>query len=166
MKTRLKTLFLMLLLLSGSLPLMAQETTKVQKLVITKNDKTEVSFLLSEEPKITFRHNYSDNMVISTTTKEIEVSAFELDKMVTVSVEESGIESIHANNNTSFKWEGDALMIEVTSGSSSITVYGMDGKNYFSKQLTKGRHALSLSKLPKGAYVINIDGETIKFWNR
>ena len=58
----------MLLLLSGSLPLMAQETTKVQKLVITKNDKTEVSFLLSEEPKITFRHNYSDKMVISTTT--------------------------------------------------------------------------------------------------
>ena len=53
MKTKQK-LFLTLLVLIGCLPMSAQETTKVQKLVISMDDNAEVSFLMSEEPIIKF----------------------------------------------------------------------------------------------------------------
>ena len=68
----------------------------VQKLIIVKNDNTEVSILLSDEPKMHFSHyyhvNYSQemcNLIITTSdgnTKELD--SYNLDKMTVVSTDD------------------------------------------------------------------------------
>lgn len=166
MKARLKALFFVLLAMFGSLPLLAQETDMVQKLVISKNDKTEVSFLLNEEPKIKFSESDYSIMEIVAASSKIELSTIELNKMTIVSVDNSKIDDLLNSSGTSFTWQGDALLIEVNMGETVMSVYSIDGKQILSRMLPLGRHALSLSSLPKGACVIKINDNTFKIWNR
>ena len=166
MKARLKALFLVLLAMFGSLPLLAQETDMVQKLVISKNDKTEISFLLSEEPKIKFSESDYSIMEIVAASSKIELSTSKLNKMTLVSMDNSKIDDLLSPSGTSFTWQGDALLIDVNMGNTMMSVYSIDGKQILSKTLLPGRHALSLSSLPKGACVIKINDNTYKIWNR
>ena len=161
-----KQLLLTLFVLISNLPLLAQETDLVQKLVISKNDKTEVSFLLSEEPKIKFSESDYSIMVIVAASSKIELSTIELKKMTIVSVDNSKIDDLLNSSGTSFTWQGDALLIEVNMGETVMSVYSIDGKQILSRMLPLGRHALSLSSLPKGACVIKINDNTFKIWNR
>ena len=138
----------------------------VQKLVISKNDQTEVSFLMSEEPVVKFNESNNSRMEISTTTSKIELNTFDLNKMTLVNIDNTKIDNLLNPSETSFTWQGDALLIDVAKDTSSIVVYGIDGKEILSKTFSAGRHALSLSSLPKGACVIKINGKTIKIWNR
>ena len=163
MNTRLKKLNLTLLILIVSSSVMAET---VQKLVISKNDQTEVSFLMSEEPVVKFNESNNSRMEISTTSSKIELNTFDLNKMTLVNIDNTKIDNLLNPSETSFTWQGDALLIDVAKDTSSIAVYGIDGKEILSKTLSAGRHALSLSSLPKGACVIKINGKTIKIWNR
>ncbi|MBR1668972.1 MAG: T9SS type A sorting domain-containing protein [Bacteroidaceae bacterium] len=152
--------FLMMMCLFP-LQLMAED---VQQLVISKNDGTEVSFLLSEEPKIKFQENNYSIMEVSTPNHKMKLSTFDLNNMKVITVDLTNIVNI-TDEKVSFVWKGDALMVNVSTGTSIIAVYDMAGKEVLSKTLAVGKHALSLSDLPKGVYIVKISGKTIKILN-
>ena len=138
----------------------------VQKLVISKNDGTEVSFLLRDKPIITFGDGVYSEMNIKTANHEIGLSTHDLDKMTIISADASNITNIKSKKETMFSWKGDALYIEVLTGNATIVVYDMGGKMILSKSLGVGKHALSLSEFPKGMCVIKVNDETLKIRNR
>ena len=153
----------------------------VQKLVISKNDGTEVSFLLKDKPKITFGEDkcddgfenfevwtkaFYDRIKIMTDNHTMEFSSLELDKMNVVTMDVSGIANIGSEKGTMFSWNGDALYVEVMMGNANMVVYDVAGKMILSKCLGKGKHALSLSDLPKGMSIVKVNDETLKIWNR
>ncbi|MBQ8710986.1 MAG: hypothetical protein IJ550_10540 [Bacteroidaceae bacterium] len=149
----------------------------VQKLVISKNDGTEVSFLLRDKPKITFGiadlyylyynvYNKCRDMTITTTDHKIVLSTLGLDKMTVVTADVTGVFNLVHEKETEFTLLGDALYVEVVTGNTMIAVYDVGGKKILSKNLAVGKHALSLSELPKGMNIIKIDKETLKIWNR
>ena len=145
---------------------MAEE---VQKLVISKYDGTEVSFLLSEKPKIVFslrEDGFYDLMNVKTKDVSIELATYDLDKMMIISVDPTNIDNIASTSESMFTWNEDALCIEILKDNTTITVYNTEGKIILSKNLGIGKHALSFSDLPKGMNIIKINDETIKIWNR
>ena len=158
---------LFLMMCFSPLRLMAED---IKKMVISKNDGTEVSFLLSENPRITFFRNYHyeycSNMKITTISHEMELSTIDLNKMAIESVSVTGIINLVSEKDAVFSWQGDALYIEVMEGHTIIVVYDSGGKIILFKSLDRGKHALSLSDLPKGVNIIKINDEILKIWNR
>ena len=163
---RLKTFLLVLLALPSSLSLIAQDAIVAQKLVISKSDKTEFSFLLSEKPKIMFQDDNYGRMDITTTSSKLTLDIYELDKMTIVSVEDTKISDIIGRTDATLTWHGDALLIDVQSGNSKVMIFGADGKVFLSQELLAGRHIIPLTDFPKGVNLIKVNNETIKIWNR
>lgn len=161
---RLKTILLALLAMPGSLPLIAQDATEVPKLVISKNDGTTESFLLSELPIIKFKEGIPRTMIISTSSgRKRYLSTYELDKMETQGAGLSKIENLVDDIDATIKWQGDAIWVEVKTGISTLLVYRTNGCEVLSRKLTKGQYTIPLSYLPTGIYIMKIDGRTIKF---
>lgn len=181
---------LFLMICFSTLQLMADD---VQKLVISKDDGTEISFLLNENPKIVFSEQLTvENdgwyrevdwvkevskwlaneivnrslMKITTDNHEIELSTFKLDKMTTININATDITNLGNKKEKVFSWQGDALYVEVLKDCTIIVVYDAGGKKILSKSLDKGKHALSLSDLPKGVNIIKINDEILKILNR
>lgn len=148
----------------------------VQKLIIVKNDNTEVSILLSDEPKMHFSHyyhvNYSQemcNLIITTSDgNTIELDSYNLDKMTVVSTDDvvTKVNNLMDNDASSFARQGDTFLVTVTSGNTWISVQKIDGKQILSKKLGQGQHALSLSDFPVGVYVVTINNKSIKVYKR
>ena len=144
----------------------------VQKLVISKYDGTEVSFLLSESPIITiciWRDPYyedDERMKITTASHQMEFYTYHLDKMNIIRIDVTGITNLASEKESVFSWQGEALYIEIVTGNTMIAVYDVGGKKILSKSLGVGKHALSLSELPKGMNMVKIGKETLKIWNR
>ena len=145
----------------------------VQKLVVRHLNVYDgmVSFLLSENPEIRFLKNWEyaiDYRIveITTTNSRIELSQEDLDQMTVVNISTNDITNIANDKESTFKLQGDALFVEVGGGNTMIAVYDVTGKNILSKTLGAGKHALSLSDLPKGMCIIKINNESLKIWNR
>ena len=157
------------LLLFGCMPLAAQENEMVQKMVIVKKDNTEISLLLIDKPCITFGNSNRNNnlnyypMNISTVDGEIELLTKELKKMSVVKISYTDIKSILAHNTDIFyQCNENAILVDVASGSSDFMICTFDGRVVLSKKIEQGQHTIPLSFLEKGAYLISIDGKTIK----
>ena len=160
-------MFLFILLVSVSnQALMSQESVKIQKLVVCKYDKTEVSFLLSDLPVISFKPEFQDSylyskMVVATEKEEMEFYTPSLDKMHVVSIEEvTDIADLVEDCELVFK--GNALLVDVKSGIATVELYTVDGKKVLSKCLAVGRHALQLSELAKGNHIVKVNDNTFK----
>ena len=171
MKKKLKTMCAVLLASFCSLPLMATNSQTVKQLVISKKDKTEVSFLLSETPVIAFPFisgdlSGYDTMIITTTTNRMEIDIIDLNQMAVIDVDNNSINPIGKNSDSKFIWQGDALLVDVFTDKSAIDIFSMDGRMILSQILYSGRHALSFSSIPNGVYIIKIDGKTIKISKR
>ncbi len=140
----------------------------VQKLVIVKNDNTEVSFFISEQPTIKFEKEDYERMYVVTSNNTVELHTPMLHKMTVVSTDDvvTNVNNLMTNGVSSFVRQGDAFMVTVTSGSTMITVQNIDGRQILSKRLGQGCHALSLSDFPTGVYVVNINNESIKIYKR
>ena len=164
MKSLCKLLTSLLLLIC--MPLEAQEDEMVQKLVINKSDNTEVSLLLLKKPCITFDKvdELGYNLMnISTIDGEIELLTQELKKMSVVKISYTDIKSLLAHNTDIFyQWHENAILLDVTSGFSNFMISTINGNVIFSKKIEQGQHTIPLSFLEKGAYLISIDGKTIK----
>ena len=163
-------MFLFILLVSVSnQALMSQESVKIQKLVVCKYDKTEVSFLLSDLPVISFKPEFKDSylsylykkMVVATEKEEMEFYTFSLDKMHVVSIEEV-TDIADLVEDCEFVFKGNALLVDVKSGIATVELYTVDGKKVLSKCLAVGRHALQLSELAKGNHIVKVNDNTFK----
>lgn len=160
-------MFLFILLVSVSnQALMSQESVKIQKLVVCKYDKTEVSFLLSDLPVISFKPESKNSylykkMVVATEKEEMVFYTSSLDKMHVVSIEEV-TDIADLVEDCEFVFKGNALLVDVKSGIATVELYTVDGKKVLSKCLAVGRYALQLSGLAKGNHIVKVNDNTFK----
>lgn len=160
-------MFLLLLFVSVSNQMLfSQETVKIHKLVICEDDKSEVSFLLSDSPVISFRP-YNKNsesyrkMIVTTKKRNILFDTRYLDKMYVVSFDEvTGIADIAEE--CEFIFKDNAVLVDVKSGMATVGLYTPDGKEVLNKRVAVGRHAMQLTGLAKGYYIVEVNDETFK----
>ena len=117
---------------------------------------------LKEEPIITFDSDNPELMIVTTNSSRIELQPYELNRMIIDQYEDTKINLLNADKSATFSWKDEALIVDVTSEYSSLSIYRIDGKLYYNQQLQMGKHAISLSQLPKGTYIIKINADIIK----
>jgi hypothetical protein len=163
-----KKQLLALMLLFQSVGLVWAET--VQKLVISKNDGTEVSFLLGEDaPNVEFiDFDYTRRMRLRVFDSQLStyidyyLYIEDLDKMTIVDEDATQVENIMNEKDAKCQWKGNALLVEVFSDKSTVIVYDTEGKVFLSRKLAPGKYALSLSDIPNGTFLVKVNETTFK----
>ena len=130
-------------------------------LVIDFSDGTNISFALAKQPVLTF----SDNRLC--VSVEGQKSEFELSDVLNFHFKEdpSDIRYPRIDSDYTISWQGDDLIVISNVASDAvIRLYGIDGALYPNGVNVNGDRAeISLSVLPKGIYLININNSrTIK----
>ncbi len=156
------------MLLFQSVGLVWAET--VQKLVISKNDGTEVSFLLGEDaPNVEFiDFDYTRRMRLRVFDSQLStyidyyLYIEDLDKMTIVDEDATQVENIMNEKDAKCQWKGNALLVEVFSDKSTVIVYDTEGKVFLSRKLAPGKYALSLSDIPNGTFLVKVNETTFK----
>ena len=124
-------------------------------LVIDFSDGSNISFALAKQPVLTFADN---RLCVSV---EGQKSEFELSDVLNFHFKEdpSDIRSPRVDNNYTISWHRDDLIvISNVSSDAVIRLYGIDGALYPNGVNVNGdRVEISLSALPKGNYLININ---------
>ena len=146
-----------LVLLSLALSSFAGE----RQVVIQFMDGSRSAFLLSEEPIMTFR---SHQLNISTMNGSV---SFELQQVEKFFFNEDGETSIKTKKDdkdlTISYQDKERLVIKLPQSKTPVRLYGLDGVNYQTSIMINGGFAeISLSSLPKGIYVINVNNRSIK----
>lgn len=150
-----------LLLLFFTLCLSSMLWAKDYLLVIDFSDGTEMTFALAKQPVITFADHIIRVKVGSRS------SEFEMSDVVNFHFKEdpSNIRSPRMDEDFKLSWQGeDLIVISNVAPNAVIRLYGIDGKMYSSRINANGdRIDISLSYLPKGIYLLNINNaRTIK----
>ena len=130
-------------------------------LVIDFSDGTNISFALAKQPVLTFADN---RLCVSV---EGQKSEFELSDVLNFHFKEdpSDIRYPRIDSDYTISWQGDDLIVISNVASDAvIRLYGIDGALYPNGVNVNGDRAeISLSVLPKGIYLININNSrTIK----
>ena len=137
------------LLFVGCLSTMAQD----YKYLTASYNSTEKSFLLATVQKITFEDG---NVVITTSKGVTKLPQEEMEKLffstTSVAIESMALESENLKMvNGILKAKGNGILHIYNSAGQLIQLANVDGEMN-----------ISLSKLPKGIYIVNLDGQTIK----
>lgn len=133
-------------------------------MVIDFTDGTEVSIGLSKHPVLSFA---DQRLCVSV---EGELSEFELADVVNFHFTEAPA-SIHAlREEEDFRmiWQSDDLIVVFhASPEARVLLYGVDGTFYPNRVNAQGnRYEISLSDLPKGIYLLNINSNRTLRINR
>lgn len=96
--------------------------------------------------------NYTDGTTSSFPINSIQQISFKEDEI-------NAIESVSSQPTIAF--HGDMLLITTEGG--KVTIYDTVGRLIAAVGLNNGTTPLSLSHLPAGIYVANINGHTVKF---
>ncbi|MBR1463895.1 MAG: T9SS type A sorting domain-containing protein [Prevotella sp.] len=149
MKRR-KHLFAMLAMLL--LPLTAHAQGK--SLFITFNDNTRVEFALSSNPEISF----ADDML--TVKAGDQSSSYELKKVQTFTYGTStGIRKVEGDAEVSM--EGNRIVVR--GQNARIRIFAIDGKAVnMPLEKTGDYQVVDVDMLPKGVYIVNVNGKSIK----
>ena len=134
------------------------------QLVIDFTDGTEVTFALSRQPVLSFA---DQNLCVSV---EGEMSEYQLADVVNFHFTEAPA-SIHAlREEEDFRmiWQSDDLIVVFhASPEARVLLYGVDGTFYPNRVNAQGnRYEISLSDLPKGIYLLNINSNRTLRINR
>lgn len=132
-------------------------------LVIDFTDGSEMTFALAKQPVITFADHLIRVKVGSRS------SEFELSDVTNFHFKEdpSNILSPRMDEDFKLSWQGeDLIVISNATPDAVIRLYGIDGTTYPSRVNTYGdRIEVSLSVLPKGIYLLNINNtRTLKIY--
>ena len=140
-----------------ALPVLADDVATTLTVHIT--DGSQVTFLLSERPKVSF----SDGCLIITSSEAnstyflSDVSKFTFGEIET----NSGIGHVQ-NDETSLSLEGGAIVVTGLKEGSTAKVYTIGGITIHSEKVDGGTWTYSLSSLSSGVYIISINGKTFK----
>lgn len=129
---------------------------KEYQLVIDFTDGTDLTIALSEQPTLSFS---SQKLFINVVGQSSE---FELSSVSNFHFKEgsSDIESPPVEDDYTIQWKADdQIVISNASHATSIRLYGIDGNTYASQISIANGDCLviSLSGLPKGIYLLNIN---------
>jgi len=124
-------------------------------MVIDFADGSEVTIRLSKHPVLTF---VEQKLCVSA---EDEKSEFELADVVNFHFAEdpAALPALHEEDDFHMVWQSDDLIvISHVSADARVLLYGMDGTSYKSHVSARdSRFEVSLSDLPKGIYLLNIN---------
>ena len=129
-------------------------------LTVTMNDET-VYYQVTDIRKITF--DYS-NMVLHLTNGETEELPLSVVNEITVGDGSAGI-AMFGSDKTGLKLKDGMLSLNLTNGG-TVTIYDTAGKTIRSLQAKAGQNTISLNQLPKGVYIVRVNGASQKFLNR
>lgn len=152
---RMKRTLLTLLVVLGCLVAKAQS----QSLFVTLNDGQKLEFALSTTPEV----SVADDMLTITTSET--TASYELWTVSTFTYgATTGINATQADAQ-SFSLQGDRLIVDGTDA--RVRVFSIDGKAVSLPATNVGSQTvLSIGSLPKGIYVVNINGKSLKITRR
>ena len=150
-----KLLLVSALLLFFSAAIFAEEA----KIVIKQKSGNETVLELATKPVITFE---GGNMVITNDFTQLSLPLDDIEDYV-VRNETTGVRSVDVDSQF---FRGNLLFNSIPPGS-SVYVYSFDGKVVLNQSADQaGRCKIDLSVLPKGTYIVNALGKTIKVVNK
>ncbi len=124
-------------------------------MVIDFADGSEMNIGLSKHPVLTF---VEQKLCVSA---EDEKSEFELADVVNFHFAEdpAALPALHEEDDFHMVWQSDDLIvISHVSSDTRVLLYGMDGTSYTNRVNARDSHfEVSLSDLPKGIYLLNIN---------
>ena len=125
-----------------------------KSLIITFNDNTTQTFVLSTLPQITMANNKMTILAGATTAE------YDLYKIKTFTF--SGTTSIgNIEDNSDIKTEGNRIIIEVTNA--NVRIFSIDGKPATIKTInTSNSTVIDISSLNSGVYIIKANDKTVK----
>ena len=151
-----KIRFLLLLLTVLMMPVIAN--AQAQTLVLWHADGTTTDVDLDSEPKVTFTDN---TMLIKSDVLDMEYPAQEIVRF-TFKGKGTGIDTPH--DDADYQQQNGRIVFHRISASENIAIYRPDGIRIPVRLTIEGSDAvLSLSSLPKGTYIISVNGRTSKF---
>ena len=125
-----------------------------KSLIITFNDNTTQTFVLSTLPQITMANNKMTILAGATTAE------YDLYKIKTFTF--SGTTSIrNIEDNSEIKTEGNKIIIEGTNA--NVRIFSIDGKSTTIKTTnTSNSTVIDISSLNSGVYIIKANDKTVK----
>lgn len=125
-----------------------------KSLIITFNDNTTQTFVLSTLPQITMANNKMTILAGATTAE------YDLYKIKTFIF--SGTTSIrNIEDNSEIKTEGNKIIIEGTNA--NVRIFSIDGKPATIKTInTSNSTVIDISSLNSGVYIIKANDKTVK----
>ena len=135
-------------------------------LVISKNDKTEISVRLTEEPLITFSKDDPSEMIITASSAVINLKSTDLNKMEVKEYVSTSIDVVNADKEAQMEYKGDVLVIKTSASDAKLEVYSVNGFSLLTKKLTIGTNIVPLNTLPSGINIIKVNDQTLKITRR
>ena len=151
-----KKILVLIIGILASMTIFAQEKNA---LVVKLTDGSTNTFVLSNKPVVTMPGN---NVVISGVASAT-YSRSEVEKFYFIYDDGSGIESIGKDNIAFYYEDGENVRITGLKDKTTVSVVSLDGK-VISTQKSDGVGSVTiyLGKHPKGIYIINFGGKSIK----
>lgn len=160
-----KLLALIALLLVPSV-VMAEESTSTV-LVVELQDGDVHCYEAKKKPIITFNN---DAVIVTTGTSSFEYAKNVFSRMFFKKQEiETGINDVVANYHRpsiTFRYIDDETIEVLTELKGLLRMYNLNGQLVATKNVTNGTAFISLSEIPSGIYLLNINNQTIKFCKR
>ena len=145
---------LALLMLTGWITTVSAQT---QVLVLHHADNTTTGVELYTKPKITFEN---DQMVI---TSSVLMMSFKVGDVVRFSYKENNTAIDQAETQADYVQRNGLIIFNGVKDADKIAVYKSDGtRQPVQISLYNGHPAFSLSSLPTGVYILNINGKSAK----
>lgn len=132
-------------------------------LVITCKDGSEITYLLLDEPKITFER---ENMVISSNIINMEHQLNTVEQITYENVFDSSMGTV-CKDTTSYCIKDNILEVVNESVDFTVHIYDINGRCVINKICHKSESAsISLDNLEKGEYILTINFKSYKFYIR
>lgn len=168
MRNKAISLYLAMFASAGSF-IVHGEGNIIQELLLKKHDGTSLSFLVQDNPIITFCKDDSSleakMMRVMTESVEIEIPMEELEEMTVATKAPAGVENlitVPQGSFTDYHYNNEILWIRNSNENGRVLLIGTDGMTYIDRLIPVGESELPLVTLSKGVYVLSINGESIK----
>ena len=131
-------------------------------LQVNKKTGSQVEYQVSDITKITFT---STSMVLHLSNGEQQQMMLSLLQNFTIGPGSSGIH-LTGTDATSFELSDDRLVIDLAGEGGIITIFDATGKTVRTIQAKGGRTSIELGQLPKGVFLVKVNGTSRKMMNK
>lgn len=129
-------------------------------LTVSKNGET-IDYKVSDIRKITFDET---NMILNLTNGDTEILPFSVLTEMTIGDGSTGI-SLVGMDKTGLELKNGSLSVDMKDDG-TVILYDSAGKKRFSQRVKAGKNSISVSHLPKGVYIVKVNGDKQKFLNK
>ena len=126
-------------------------------LVVELRDGSNTTFLLAENPRVTFA---GEQLSIVSSSATMEFNRSDVKNWHFVDTP-SSVENITAESKA--KLEGNALLISGITDDTAIVLYSVDGVAVKHSAVTGGTCTISLDDIQAGIYIVKFNNTTFKF---